>query len=168
MVVNMSVHFKLLSANSALKEDFVDQLKANTNLSVQSILFLALMNVKSKKFLVKTWMNMKKTCLSAIVHCEYGPMGCECAVARRDLVKHNEENVHKHLSLTKGLLNKTKIDCDVASQNLEMQEKQHADFVLKTNLAISTFENIVQQIAFSNTMAEKRISELERELQSLK
>ena len=103
----------------------------------------------------------EKTCLSAIVHCDYHAMCCDCSVFRRDLEKHNKEYVNEHLSLTKNLLDKT-------AQNYQNLEKRHVEFVEQTNSAIAYLEEKMQQVTSQNGMAEYRINELEKELQSLK
>ena len=33
------------------------------------------------------------------VECEFGPVGCVAKLPRKDLQRHKEENVHKHLVL---------------------------------------------------------------------
>lgn len=62
------------------------------------------------------------------------------------------------------MLNKTKQEFGTTCQKLE---KQHADFVFETNLAIASLEAKMHQITSKNAVAENRINQLEKQLQSL-
>ena len=107
----------------------------------------------------------RKICVSAVVHCEYHAMGCEYRAARGSMEKHNKENMTQHLSLTRGLLDRTKQEFATTAQNLE---KQHTDFVCNTKSVIADLEEKVKQVMMKNDAAEDRIIELEKQLQSLK
>ena len=72
--------------------------------------------------------------------------------------------MNEHLSLTRDLLDQTKQEFATTVQNLE---KQHADFVRNTNSAIADLEEKVKQVMINNAVAENRINELEKQLQSL-
>ena len=99
----------------------------------------------------------KKICPLAIVQCDYHTMGCECSMVRRDMEAHSKENVHEHLQLTKKFLDKFK--CTFVNY------LNHYD---ATEKVVRDLERKVQQITFKNVMADERINQLEKELQSLK
>ena len=97
----------------------------------------------------------------AVVHCEYHAMGCEHKAVRGSMETHNRENVTQHLSLARGLLDQTKQELTTTAQNLE---KQHVNFVR----VVADLEEKVEQVMIKNAVAEDRINELEKQLQSLK
>ena len=98
-----------------------------------------------------------KICPTAIVQCDYHAMGCECSMVRRDMEAHSKENVHDHLLLTRKFL-------DEFTQEYVNFLDRHDE----TKKAVRDLERKVQQITLKNVMAEKRINQLEKELQSLK
>ena len=46
----------------------------------------------------------RTVCPLESVHCQYHDVGCDAEIARKDLVKHDEENTNKHLLLMKSTL----------------------------------------------------------------
>ena len=73
----------------------------------------------------------RKTCPLETIDCEYCKVGCKIKVLRKDLEKHNEDNMKQHLLLTTKKLNETED---------ELRERVH------------TLEIAMQQIINSTTM----------------
>ena len=98
-----------------------------------------------------------KICPTVIVRCDYHAMGCECSMIRRDMEAHSKENVYDHLQLTRKYLDK-----------FTQEYVRFLDQHYETEKAVIDLERKVQQITLKNVMAEKRINQLEKELQLIK
>ena len=61
----------------------------------------------------------RKECLREMVQCEYHNVGCEEKMMRRDLEKHDEKQIKKHLKLTKSELSGTKSQLATALSQID-------------------------------------------------
>ncbi|XP_065904792.1 TNF receptor-associated factor 4-like [Dysidea avara] len=83
-----------------------------------------------------------KTCPLEVIQCEYYEVGCADVITRKDRVKHNKEEMEKHLSYTK-------LELTTAKQQLA---------ALETTLLV--------KITSIESAAQRRINELESQLQN--
>ena len=87
-----------------------------------------------------------KVCPLEVVQCEYCNVGCEAKMARKDLMKHNEENTNEHLLLMKSALVDTQSKLADAEQRLASAELKlkanHAEVLAKveTNSGVTVFD----------------------------
>ena len=78
-----------------------------------------------------------KVCPLQVVHCQYHDVGCKAEMARKDLVKHDEEKANDHLMLMKSALFDTKNKLADTENRLGTTEKRLACLikVVKANHA---------------------------------
>ena len=68
-----------------------------------------------------------KVCPVEIVQCQYHNVGCKAKVARKDLVKHDEEKTNEHLLLVKSLLIDTQNKLSDTEHKLDNTQNNLAD-----------------------------------------
>ena len=99
----------------------------------------------------------KTVCPLENVHCQYHDVGCDAKIARKDLVKHSEENTNKHLLLMKSTLTDTQSKlADTQSKLVDTQNK-----LADTQSKLTMTENKLDDTKY-------RLSSTENELKNTK
>ena len=97
----------------------------------------------------------RKVCPLEIVQCQYHNVGCKAEMARKDLVKHDEEKTNEHLLLMKSILIETQqkltdTEQRLASAELKL-ETSHTEILAKLE---AKFQNRIE-IAVKNQISNK-------------
>ena len=96
-----------------------------------------------------------KACPLEVVQCQYHNVGCEAKMARKDMVKHDEEKANEHLLLMKSTLIDTQSKLADAEQRLASAEiKLEANYTEVLAKVEAKFQSKI------DTAVQNRISEL--------
>ena len=110
-----------------------------------------------------------KVCPMEIVQCQYHNVGCEAKMARKDLVKHDEEKTNEHLLLMKSTLIDTQSKlADTQGQLVDAEQKlAAAEKQIKTN-HIEVLSKVEKEAVFQSSLfdifVQNRMSALEATL----
>ena len=102
-------------------------------------------------------------CGFVMVECEFGPVGCIAKFPRKDLQRHREESLHKHLSLVSVTSLKT-------SQEQQSQQQEIRDLQQKLGMKdeeISVLQSKVDELERSLSNMQDQLQQAEQTLQQL-
>ena len=94
------------------------------------------------------------------VECEFGPVGCVAKFPRKDLPRHREENIHKHLSLVSAM--SLKASKEQRQEIRELQEK-----LRRKEEEISVLKEKVENLEVTLSKAQGQSQEMEEKLLQL-
>ena len=104
------------------------------------------------------------------VECEFGPVGCVAKLPRKDLQRHKEENVHKHLVLMSVMSLKSN---EAFVRKLQEQRVEFQQQLKQRDEEIQAIqESLHRQVGFSQELQDKleekqrKIAKLEKQLQA--
>ena len=102
-------------------------------------------------------------CGFVMVECEFGPVGCIAKFPRKDLQRHREESLHKHLSLVSVTSLKT-------SQEQQSQQQEIRDLQQKLGMKdeeISVLQSKVDELERSLSNMQDQLQQAEQTLQQV-
>ena len=98
------------------------------------------------------------------VECEFGPVGCVAKLPRKDLQRHKEENVHKHLVLMSVMSLKSN---DAFVKELREQRVEFQQQLKQKNEEIHTIQKLAEEMRVKIEHLESSLEESERRVKQV-
>ena len=98
-------------------------------------------------------------CPLEVIQCEYYEIGCKVSMARKDVVKHNKEEVENHLSRMKSEYLHTKETVTTTKNKLADAEKRIRELKSSMECRIQVVENMMFKHVWHTTLEERVISQ---------